>query len=213
MPRRSRTAAQPSRPSLVPIVIGGLVMVAVLAVAAVLISSPSATELAEPAAAPLTIEGGPLPELPASGADPAVGAEIPRLVGTGLNGEIVEIGPANGAQAIVVVAHWCPHCQAEIPRLSAWLADNDLPEGVRLVTLSTAIDPGRPNYPPSDWLEREGWTAPVLTDDAASSGLAALGLGQFPGFVFVNADGTVASRVTGEIGTDAFVQQVVAIAP
>jgi hypothetical protein len=183
-----------------------------VAIVAVLLSQPASGELSEPASQLLSIEGTALPELPSDGADPAVGQTIPRLVGTGLEGETVEIGPANGAQAIVVVAHWCPHCQAEVPELSAWLADNPLPDGVRLVTLSTAIDPARPNYPPSAWLEREGWPGPVLTDDAESSGLAALGLNAFPGFVFVNADGTVASRAIGG-GAEGFAAGIASITP
>jgi hypothetical protein len=179
----------------------------------VVLTSTSSSGIAEPATQPLAIEGAPLPDLPESGTDPAIGQAIPRLVGTGTRGETVEIGPADGAQAIVVVAHWCPHCQAEIPQLSDWLANHDVPDGVRVVTLSTGIDPARPNYPPSAWLGREGWPAPVLIDDASSSGLASLGLHLFPGFVFVRADGTVASRVVGEIGTDEFAAGLASIAP
>ena len=80
-------------------------------------------------------------------------------------------------------------------------------------TISTSIAAARPNYPPSAWLEREGWTQPTLTDDANSSALAALGMTSFPGFVFVNADGTVAQRTTGEISTDNWAQALQAIAP
>lgn len=213
VPRRSPTTVASTGRSLLPLVIGGVAIVAIAAILAVLLTSPASTGAAEPATEPLTVEGDALPALPSSGTDPAIGATIPRLVGTGLERESVEIGPAGGAQAIVVVAHWCPHCQAEIPGLSAWLAEEGAPHGVRVVTLSTAIDPARPNYPPSSWLAREEWTAPVLVDDSASSGLAALGLGGFPGFVFVNADGTVAARVTGAIGSEAFAEQVAAIAP
>ena len=36
--------------------------------------------------------------------------------------------PTDGkAKAIFFVAHWCPHCQAEIPRLSEWLKTHGLP--------------------------------------------------------------------------------------
>jgi thiol-disulfide isomerase/thioredoxin len=212
MPKRSKGAARSSSPPWL-LIVGGVAAIAVVAILAVFLSQPASGEISEPATKPLAIEGQSLPGLPDSGTDAAVGQALPRLVGTGVKGEIVEIGPANGAQAIVVVAHWCPHCQVEIPQLSAWLADHPLPEGVRLVTLSTAIDPARPNYPPSAWLEREGWPGPVLTDDAESSGLASLGLNAFPGFVFVNADGTVASRATGEVGTDAFAAGIASIAP
>jgi len=212
MPRKSKAAVKPASQPIWPIVIGGVVVVAILAILAVFLSQPSTAEVSEPAAQPLAIEGSALPELPAEGTDPAVGVTIPTISGIGLDGQALSIGPEDGAQVIVAVAHWCPHCQAEVPELTGWLADNPLPEGVRLVTLSTGIDPARPNYPPSAWLEREGWPAPVLTDDAESSGLAALGLNAFPGFVFVNADGTVASRTIGG-GAAALAQGIAAIAP
>jgi hypothetical protein len=70
------------------------------------------------------------------------------------------------------------------------------------MTLTTSISSTRPNYPPSAWLQREHWTPPVLVDDANSTGLTALGLNSFPGFVFVKADGTVAGRLTGELPVD-----------
>ena len=213
MPRKSKAAAKPTSRPIWPIVIGGIVLVALLAVLAVFLSQPSTGAVSEPADQPLTIQGSALPELPTEGTDPAVGLTIPSLSGTGLDGQPMSIGPSDGAQVIIAVAHWCPHCQAEVPVLSQWLADNPLPDGVRVVTLSTAIDPARPNYPPSAWLEREDWPAPVLTDDADSSGLAALGLPVFPGFVFVDADGTVASRRHGEIPTETFAQQLAAITP
>ena len=151
--------------------------------------------------------------MPQSGTDAAAGQLVPSISGTGLDGEPVQIGPDAGAQAIVVLAHWCLHCQAEVPVLTEWLASNQPPAGVRVVALSTAIDAARPNYPPSAWLEREGWTQPTLVDDAGSTGLAALGVSTFPAFVFVNPDGTVASRLTGEIGADQFATALNAIAP
>ncbi len=55
------------------------------------------------------------------------------------------------------------------------------------------------NYPPSAWLKREGWTAPVIRDDKDSSVLRAYGSGGFPYWVFVNADGSVALRTSGEL--------------
>jgi thiol-disulfide isomerase/thioredoxin len=106
--------------------------------------------------------------------------------------------------AIVVLAHWCPHCQAELPGLVELIAQGRVPEGVSVVGLSTAIDAVRPNYPPSAWFEREGWTQPTLTDDASSRALDALGLSTFPGFVFVDGQGAVALRLTGEIGAERF---------
>jgi hypothetical protein len=86
-----------------------------------------------------------------------------------------------------------------VPRLVAWLADNPLPEGVDVIGLSTAINEAQPNYPPSAWLEREGWELSTLNDDAGSSAYLALGALNTPGWVFVGADGTVRLRTTGEL--------------
>jgi thiol-disulfide isomerase/thioredoxin len=213
MPRRSTDARTGSgganRTPL--LVFGGIAVLALVAiVAALLLSSPSTSE---PSAEPVQVTGAALPPMLASGDDPAIGVEIPTISGVGLDGEPVTIGPDDGAVAVVILAHWCPHCQAELPRLVDWLAANDVPEGVRVVALSTAIDPARPNYPPSAWLEREGWTQPTLVDDGSSAALQALGVTNFPGFVTVSADGTVARRLTGELEGDSFGALLEEIAP
>ena len=211
MPRRSQPST--ARRSFIPFAIAGFVAVVILAAVVALLSSAPPSGLAEPAPRVLAVSGEPLPALPASGTDPAVGRLVPSIGGMDLDGGRLQIGPHAGAQAIVVLAHWCPHCQAEVPVLTEWLASNQPPAGVRVVAVSTAIDPARPNYPPSAWLERERWVQPTLVDDADSSALDALGVTNFPAFVFVNADGTVASRTTGEIGADAFAAALEAIAP
>ena len=198
MPRRSSQPVAPRRVSSLVVWIVVAVLVAVAAVAAILLSTGGGSATAEPAPR-LTVSGTALPAYASDATDPAVGVTMPTLTGTGLDGAAAVIGPTGTPQIVVVVAHWCPHCQAEVPRIVAWLRDNSLPAGVTMTTLSTGIDPARPNFPPSTWLRNEGWTAPVLTDDAASSGLAALGFTSFPGFVFVNGDGTVAGRMVGEL--------------
>lgn len=193
--------------------IGGGVAIVILAAAVALISSAPPTALAEPASRKLVVAGSALPAMPQNGVDPAAGQLVPSITGTGLAGEMVKIGPERGAQAVVVLAHWCPHCQAEIPMLTDWLTSHPAPAGVRIVALSTAIDPARPNYPSSAWLKREGWTQPTLIDDEGSSALAALGITSFPAFVFVKPDGTVASRMSGEVSGDQFARALESIAP
>ena len=211
VPRRAQPASTPR--SSTPLIVAGIVLLVLLAAAAALALTGGSPGPAEPATTAVNVQGTALPRYESATADAAIGQPIPSLSGFDLDGNPIEIGPDDGALAIVVVAHWCPHCQAEIPVLSDWLASNQLPEGVQVMTVSTGIDPARPNYPPSAWLEREGWTEPTLTDDANSSALAALGLNSFPGFVFVNADGTVSQRTTGEISTETWAQAIEAIAP
>ena len=52
----------------------------------------------------------------------------------------------------VFLAHWCPHCNDEIPELIALDENGDIPENLAIVGISTAVAPDRDNYPPSEWL-------------------------------------------------------------
>ena len=124
----------------------------------------------------------------------------PQVKGRDFYGNRVSIGNDGRAKAIVLLAHWCPHCQAEVPEVQGWINTNGMPEGVDLYSVSTSVDEGLSNYPPSEWLKREGWTLPVVVDDTASSTAEAFGMSGTPFWVFVNSDGTVAARAAGAIG-------------
>lgn len=202
LPRRTVVAEPPRIPALW---VGGAAVVVVLLAAILTVVLTSGTRPSEPGPT-VGVAGARLAQLPTDGADPALGARLPTLTGTGLDGKPLTIGPSGKPQVILIVAHWCPHCQAEVPRLVSWLRTNSLPNGAAFVTLSTSISAARPNYPPSTWLEREGWSAPVLSDDVASTGLQALGMTTFPGFVFVHSDGTVAGRLSGELPVEQVAQ-------
>jgi cytochrome c biogenesis protein CcmG, thiol:disulfide interchange protein DsbE len=156
------------------------------------------TDTAQQAAA-VTVDGQALPPLPDRGDDPAVGASMPVLRGTDLDGRPMTIAPDGRPKMIVFLAHWCPHCQAEVPVVQDWVDGGGLPAGVDLVSVATANDPRRPNFPAADWLDREGWTAPVLLDDADGHAADAAGLTAFPYFVFVDGDGNVVGRTSGEL--------------
>ena len=213
MPRRTNVETRSSRtPLLIGLAIVGVVVL--LAILAVALGGLGGGGLSEPATTPVRVSGDTLPALDANAAtDAAVGQPIPTITGTDLDGEPMTIAPGGGPMAIVIVAHWCPHCQAEIPRLVQDIAANGVPEGVTVVALSTSINRAQPNYPPSAWLERERWDEPTLVDDANSTALAALGVSSFPGFVFVDADGNVVSRTTGEIPIESWRQALNSIAP
>jgi hypothetical protein len=212
MPRRTAVSARPSRaPLLVGIGVVGLVAIA--AIVAVVLGGTTNGGLAEPARAAIGVSGTSLPELTDPASDAAIGQTVPTLTGTDLAGEPISIGPGDGPMAIVLLAHWCSHCQAEVPVLVDHLASTGTPDGVRLAALSTSIDAARPNYPPSAWLEREGWTVSTMVDDGSSRGLAALGMSSFPGFIFVDGDGRVVQRYTGEMPAESFDQVVRALAP
>ena len=208
----SKTAAPPTQRNYVlPAV---LAIVIVLGVVAVLAAKGSNSKEAEKVDAVQTgevaITGDALVPFTQTDGDAAVGATIPELTGTGFDGEAITIGPDDGAQLIMVVAHWCPHCQDEVPRVVDHLAESPMPDDVALTTISTSVKPEADNYPPSSWLEREDWEAPVLADTADGQAAAALGLSGFPYFVAVDADGKVVARTSGEISTEQFDQLVAA---
>ncbi|HEU5324911.1 MAG TPA: TlpA disulfide reductase family protein [Candidatus Limnocylindria bacterium] len=214
MPRRTTVETAP-RTNRTPLLLvgGGILLLVVVAAVAALLLSGGGGGLREPATTPIAISGNPLPAYDPNTSDTALGQPIPTLTGTDLSAQPMTIGPDQGPMAIVVLAHWCHVCQAEVPQLVDWLSTNQVPEGVKIVTLTTSITPTAQNYPPSTWLDREGWTAPTMVDDGNSRGLDALGISAFPGFVFVDADGRVVQRVTGQLPAETFGQMLQAIAP
>ena len=137
-----------------------------------------------------------------SGSDAAVGATIPTVTGEQFDGSTVVIRPDGKPQVILAVAHWCPHCQAEVPRIQQWLDDNSMPSDVEIVAIATSNDATRVNYPAGDWLRSEAWSVPTLVDDEANTAAQALGVTGFPGFIVVGADGKVVQRASGEITTE-----------
>ena len=112
---------------------------------------------------PVTVEGAALPRFDGTAAqDPGIGAEAPVLTGQGFDGGAITIGgPQTGSDGrptlVMFVAHWCPHCQREVPLVVGWRADGTIPSDIDLVAVSTGVDPAYPNYPPSEWLADEKW--------------------------------------------------------
>lgn len=143
--------------------------------------------------------------------DPAAGLPAPVATGTDYDGVASSIGDADGPQLLVFLAHWCPHCQAEVPRLVDQMAGTSSIDGVEVVGVATSSNATRTNFPPAAWLDTEGWTGGVLMDDSDASTLRAYGLGSFPAWAAVRADGTIAARATGELSPDQ-VSQLAALA-
>ncbi|HZQ80016.1 MAG TPA: TlpA disulfide reductase family protein [Acidimicrobiia bacterium] len=189
--------------------IGVAAVVVVLLAAAVLAGGGSGGKSSTKTAAgleqtrPVTVIGTPLPKL-GEGGDPAVGQEIPEVKGQSFDGTPVDIRNDGRAKLILFVAHWCPHCQREVPLLTSYLKSHPLPSGVDLYTVATATSPNQPNYPPSAWLAKVGWKAPVMADSADQKAAEAFGLPAYPYFVAVDGAGKVVARSTGEITTDEF---------
>ena len=68
-----------------------------------------------------------------------------------------------------------------------------------MIAVSTAVDEGSPNYPPSDWFEKEGWPAVAVRDSATNEIGEAYGLRGFPYVVTVDRSGNVTRRMSGEL--------------
>jgi len=203
--RRADERAQ--RRSQVRVLAIAAAVVAVLAIAAVTASAFGGKDPVAPADAQrgtVAVTGDALPTFGAD-PDPAIGLAAPALTGQSFDGTRVSIAPGNGPMAIWFVAHWCPHCQAEVPRIVALAEQGRLPAGIDVAAVSTAVDETGPNYPPSSWLDREAWPFPVMADDADGTAAAAYGLQGFPFLVLVDADGTVTMRTSGELGDDGIV--------
>jgi thiol-disulfide isomerase/thioredoxin len=181
------------------LVLAGVVVAAFAALVVSLLNGdgPAATNFDT---AKATITGNPL-AAPGTGTDPAVGQEAPVLSGQDLGGHKVT-APADGKPTVVLfLAHWCPHCRREVPKIQDYVEAGGVPKGAELVAVSTAMNPSRPNFPPSEWLGREDWTSPVLAD-ADDAGAEAYGLPAFPYWVAIDADRRVVVRATGELSDD-----------
>jgi thiol-disulfide isomerase/thioredoxin len=201
---RAQGSGDQSSKRSIPIVAIAFVAIAAILVLAIVLTGGEAD--AGPQTGDVTVEGQALPVYPSQGFanlgdDPAIGQTIPSLSGVDLDGNPMSIGPGDGPMGIAFLAHWCGHCQAEVPRVAEWVAGGGGVEGVELMAVTTSIDRLRDNYPPDAWLEREDWPAPTMRDDEQGSAHFAYGAGGFPFWVFVNADGEVVARTAGQLDT------------
>jgi len=104
----------------------------------------------------------------------------------------------------VFLAHWCPHCNAEMPMLRDWKQSGGVPDDLQVVGVATAVSETSANYPPAKWFSDKGWSWPVIVDESVAAGTAgkaavAYGASGWPYFVIVGAGGNVKVRVSGEI--------------
>ena len=213
--QKSRSGARPpvdpsetgANPLLKWLIIGVVALVAV-AVAVAVVANRDAEQRVDtdvPQVSDVSIEGPSLPPFDGEDPDPAMEQQAPAFAATTFDGVEVSVLPGDGtAKVIGFFAHWCPHCQRELPRLVAWLAANSLPDRVEVIAVSTAVDSGRGNYPPSAWFAEEQWPEVAVRDSEASEIAEAYGLRGFPYTVFVDVDGRIAKRVSGELNNEAW---------
>lgn len=149
---------------------------------------------------PVTVEGDPLPPYQSGGLDAAIQMTAPTLSGTNWEGSSATIGPDGRSKIVVLLAHWCPHCQNEVPEIIEWLEAGNLPDTVDMYSVTVMTDHTRDNWPPQDWLIAEDWPLPVIMDDAGSSALLAYGINSVPSFAVLDGENAVLLRVSGGIG-------------
>lgn len=178
-------------------VVAVLVIGLAIAIGVTLSSEPVAAGLP---VGEISVKGNPLTPY-SDGPDQSIGLPAPSFSGPGIDSEIISIENDGKAKAIIFLAHWCPHCQREVPIVQDYIDTFGLPEGVDLIAVATSIDKGRDNYPPTEWLQREGWSSPAIYD--LNREIAdAYGLEAFPYWVFIDKDFNILARRTGNIPQD-----------
>ena len=154
---------------------------------------------------PVEVKGTALPVLGDASSDPALdtalGKTPPSLNGYNFAGAPVSIVPGANNQAVMVVflAHWCPHCNREVPRLIDWKNQGLIPDGLRVIGVTTSSRNDQANWPPSDWVEEMHWPFEVMADSEAADAANAYGVDGFPFITLLNGDGKVVGRHSGEL--------------
>jgi len=152
---------------------------------------------------PVEVTGEALAPFEDPAADPAVGQASPVVTGQGFDGTAMTIGGAGDKPTLLVfLAHWCPHCNREVPEVIKLNDAGGIPADLDVVGISTAVASDRPNYPPSEWIIDKGWPFPTMADSENSEALSAFGGTGFPFLVMVDSDGTVLARQSGESTAD-----------
>jgi thiol-disulfide isomerase/thioredoxin len=188
--------------AIIAVVIGGAAIVAITSSGSDSTSSTGGiSEFSD-----ITVTGEALPAFDSvsSATDAAIGLPAPVVSGKGFTGTEITTDGAGTPTLLVFLAHWCPHCQREVPLLVQWEKDGKTPTGVDVIAVATGTDPANPNFPPSEWLAREEFPAlwPVIADSSDKKAADAFGLSGYPYFVLVDAQGNVFKRLSGEIPMD-----------
>ena len=148
---------------------------------------------------PVTVTGENLAAVESFANDPAIGKDAPKLDGFDFAGKAVKYDFSSGPTMVVFLAHWCPHCNNEIPVLNNWKNSGQMPANLKVLGVSTAVNPNQAHYPPSEWIPNMQWSWPIMADSADQKAARAFGVSSYPYFVVVGTDGKVKLRNSGEV--------------
>lgn len=199
----SNKSQEPKSKSLIYWIVGGVVGFGLIVWLAIAIAGEGTVDESI-AFGEVTVEGEGLPFLQSGAADPAVGQTAPTVSGETIDGGELTIGPSDTAKIVVMLAHWCPHCQREVPLIQDWVDSGAVPEGVEIygtTVLTNRVRDGD-TWPPQEWLAEEGWITPTIMDDQEGSIVSAYGMTGTPTYVVLGPDNENLGRLSGEIGLD-----------
>jgi thiol-disulfide isomerase/thioredoxin len=126
----------------------------------------------------------------------AEGMPVPDFSAPGLVGGVVDRSDYEGSPVVLAIwASWCPHCQAELPRLASVMESYPT---VKLLSITTYVGE-RSGPSPAQFMKDAGLTFQVALDDANHTLANAFGVQAFPTVYFVNSDGTIMRALDGEV--------------
>ena len=185
-----------------------VVLIAAAGIGTVLLSSmddgPAVSDRLETST--VALGGSDLP--PFASPDTAVGTPAPSITATTMDGDRVSFTADGTARVYGFFAHWCSHCQREVPKVVEVIGSGALPADVEVVAISTSVDESATNYPPSAWFERERWPSTIILDSESGEIAQAYGLSAFPFWVAVDAEGNVVARAEGGLEKNDFLALV-----
>lgn len=211
MTHKSTPATGPSpRPSRKAALIVGAAIIGAAAIAVGMSSGRDSTPAASTTTFPggvgasefqqVTVTGPSLDPLGDSGSDVSIGEDAPALRGYTFGGAPVDVTPGESGDPtmLVFLAHWCPHCNREVPRLVKWHDEGLVPDNLRVIGITTSSRDDQANWPPSKWIESFGWPFEVMADSRGQDAAAAYGVDGFPFMVIIDGRGKIALRMSGE---------------
>lgn len=129
-------------------------------------------------------------------AAPAIGVAAPNFSAKASDGSVITKADIAGKPTLMVFfASWCPHCQAEAPKLKALAEANP---GLKVV----AIGVGYNDTQKGIWDFQSKFSLPFPTYDDGGKAASVYGITSYPTLVSVDKNGMIADRDTGEVSPD-----------